>query len=235
VGGILFLGVLASVLFWAVMGMGLQVWRYKNTMLADRRLARWNLALLIAIPLWTAPFEALHGLFSDTDVGRYNLSGFVWEQTHETLDMAAPAAFGIWMLFLIRRQGWWDFQTLWNRTAVYGVGLLALGALYGGAFGLVTLVASPLADTGEQIVAVVAATAAVAFAYDPLLGRVRRWVDDRWFPKRAEVDTVSRSFADELRITSTPESVPENLLAVVQTHLDPEHVELWTVGGGEVR
>ena len=235
VASILFLGFLAAVLFWAVMGISLQVWRYKNTMLGDRRLARWNLALLVAIPLWTAPFEALHGLFSDTDVGRYDLSGFVWEQTHETLDLAAPAAFGIWMLFLIRRQGWWDFQTLWNRTAVYGIGLLALGALYGGAFGLVTLIASPLTDTGEQIVAVLAATAAVTFAYGPLLGRVRRWVDDRWFPKRAEVDSVSRSFADELRITSTPESVPEHLLAVVQTHLDPEHVELWTVGGGEVR
>jgi hypothetical protein len=235
VGSILFLGVLASVLFWAVMGISLQVWRYKNTMLGDRRLARWNLALLVAIPLWTAPFEGLHELFSDTDVGRYSLSGFVWEQTHETLDLAAPAAFGIWMLFLIRRQGWWDFQTLWNRTAVYGIGLLMLGALYGAALGLVTLIASPLADTGEQIVAVLAATAAVAFAYGPLLGGVRRWVDDRWFPKRAEVDAVSRSFADELRLTSSPESVPDHLLAVVQTHLDPEHVEFWTVGGGEVR
>ncbi|MGI9606099.1 MAG: hypothetical protein ACR2P0_08175, partial [Acidimicrobiales bacterium] len=231
VGTVAFLPVLAAVLFWAVMGISLQVWRYRNTPLSDRRLARWNLAVLVAIPLWIMPFEALHELFSDTDVGRYNMSGFVWEQIHETLYVAAPVVFGIWILFLVRRQGWWDFQTLWNRTAVYGIGLLALGALYGGAFGLVTLIASPLADTGERVVAVVAATAAVAFAYGPLLGRVRPWVDHRWFPKQAEVDAAARSFADELRLTSTPESVPDRLRTVVQTHLDPEHVEFWPIGG----
>ncbi|MGI9624926.1 MAG: hypothetical protein ACR2PK_19015 [Acidimicrobiales bacterium] len=229
--GVGFLAVLVAVLLWFAMGVALQVWRYKNTPIPDRRLARWNLAFLVAIPLWVMPFEALHELFSDSDVDRYNMSGFVWEQIHETLYLIAPAVFGLWILFLVRRQGWWDFQTLWNRTAVYGIGLAALAVVYGAALGLVSLAAAPLGDGSERLVAVMAATAAVAFAHGPLLAQVRHWVDDRWFPRRAEVDQLSLAFADDIRDADTPAIVPDRLRAVVQTQLDPEHVELWTPGG----
>jgi hypothetical protein len=233
VAGAWFLSVLATVLLWGIMGIAIQVWRYNQTKQTDRQLARWNLAFLIAVPLWFMPFDALHDLFSDSDVGRYTVSGFVWEQIHETLYLIAPVLLGLWVLFLVRRQGWWDFQTLWNRTAVYGIGMLLLAVVYGGVIGVVTLAASPLNATAEQVVAVLAATAAVAFAYGPLLGRVRHWVDTRWFPRRAEVDALALVFADEVRASASPGAVPDRLRAVLRDELDPEHLELWTVDGGE--
>ena len=233
--GIGFLAVLWSVLAWAIVGIVLQIWRYRRTPLADRRLAGWNLVFLVAIPLWLGPFDTVHGFFGEADEGGDGLFGFAWQQVHETLNLAAPVLLGLWVLFLVRRQGWWDFQTLWNRTAVYGIGLVLLGGMYGGAIGVVSVIASPLAATGEQVVAVLVATAIVVFSYGPILGRVRRWVDERWFPKRAEVDALSLAFADDVRATASPAAVPDRLRAAVQTSMDPEHVELWTVGGADQR
>lgn len=240
--GIWWMSLMALLLVWMGGGIALQIWRYRRTAITDRRLARWNLVFLVAVPLWFLPFEAFHGLFSDSDVCRHttvspscppsSLSGFVWEQIHETLYLIAPVLLGIWVLFLVRKQGWWDFQTLWNRTAVYGIGLVLLAALYMGALGVVTLAASPLPNTGEQVVAVVAATATVAFLSGPLIRRVRRWVDERWFPRSAEVDRLSLAFADELR-TAGPDTVGNRLTGAVRASLDPHHVELWTAQGGD--
>ncbi len=154
---------------------------------------------------------------------------------HETLYLAAPVLLGFWVLFLVRRQGWWDFETLWNRTAVYGIGLALLACIYGAAFGLVTLAASPLGDTGEQVVAVLAATAAVAFAYAPMLAGVRTWVDERWFPRRLEVERLSSEFGEEVRRSPTPEGVPERLRDVVRQSLETDDVTLWMAAGGESR
>ncbi len=216
-------------------GIALQGWRYRHTPLTDRRLARWNLAMFVSIPLWLLPFDALHDLYGENDDAADGLDGFVWEQAHETLYLAAPVLLGFWVLFLVRRQGWWDFETLWNRTAVYGIGLGLLAGIYGGAFGFVTVAASPLGDSGEQVVAVLAATAAVAFAYAPLLARVRTWVDERWFPGRLEVERVSSEFGDDVRRATTPDGVPDLLEDVVRRSLETDDVRLWLTAGGEPR
>ena len=235
VAGAWWLTLLATILFWGMAGIAVQIWRYRHTPLADRRLARWNLAFLIAVPLWFMPSDAFHDVLGEEDENLDDMFGFVWEQIHETLYLLAPVLLGIWVLFLVRRQGWWDFQTLWNRTAVYGIGLIVLAALYGAVIGLVSVAASPLAATGEQAIAVIAATAIVAFSYGPVLARVRAWVDERWFPKRAEVDATALAFAAEVRSSNSPSTVPEQLRTTIQDSLDPEHVELWTVEGGDQR
>jgi hypothetical protein len=226
---------LATLVVWFVIGVALQWWRYGRTLPDDRRLARWNLAVLIAIPLWVLPFQGLHDLFSDSDVGEYTMAGFVWEQIHETLFVVAPALFAIWILFLVRRQGWWDFQTLWNRTTIYGIGLFSLAVVYGVAFGVVSLVAAPLRSDVEQGVAVVVATGAVAWSYGPLIRRVRQYVDERWFPRRVEIDALASQFAEEVRATPDPSATSDRLVDVVQDALQPTHVELWSVSGEDVR
>ncbi|MDH4280356.1 MAG: hypothetical protein OEW83_20010, partial [Acidimicrobiia bacterium] len=222
-------------LSFVVMGLGgiaLQVWRYRHTPLENRRLARWNLVLLVAIPLWFLPFDALHDVVGSRDEATDTKIGFAWEQIHETLYLAAPVLLGIWVLYLVRRQGWWDFETLWNRTAVYGIGLALLAALYGTAFALASLAARPLGATGEQVVAVLGATAVVAFSYGPLLARVRRRVDDAWFPRRIEGQRVADAFGQDIRRLPTPDSVPERLIGVVQQSLEADDVGLWLPATG---
>lgn len=224
-----------TMLSFLIMGLGgiaLQVWRYRHTRLENRRLARWNLVLLVAIPLWFMPFYALHDIVGSRDEATDTKVGFVWEQIHETLYLAAPILLGIWVLYLVRRQGWWDFETLWNRTAVYGIGLALLAALYGAAFGLVSLAARPLGATGEQVVAVLGATAAVAFSYGPLLARVRRRVDEAWFPGRIEGQRVVEAFGQDIRRLPTPDSAPERLIGVVQQSVQANDVRLWLPATG---
>jgi hypothetical protein len=235
VEGIWWLTLLGAIVGWFAFGVALQAWRYGRTPRDERRLARWNLAVLIAIPLWVLPFQGLHDLFSDSDVGGYTMSGFVWEQIHETLFVAAPALFAIWILFLVRRQGWWDFQTLWNRTAIHGIGLLAMAVLYGLAFGVVSLFATPLPTGVERAVAVVVATGVVVWSYGPLIRRVRAYVDERWFPRRAETDALASAFADEVRAAPDPSGTGDRLVDAVRTTLQPSHVELWTVTGEDAR
>ena len=224
-----------TVLSFLIMGLGgvaLQVWRYRHTPLENRRLARWNLALLVAIPLWFLPFDALHDVVGSRNEATDTKVGFVWEQIHETLYLAAPILLGIWVLYLVRRQGWWDFETLWNRTAVYGIGLAMLAALYGAAFAVASMAARPLGPTGEQVVAVLGATAAVALSYGPLLARVRRRVDEAWFPRRVEGQRIAEAFGQDIRRLPRPDSVPERLVGVVQQSLDADDVNLWLPASG---
>jgi hypothetical protein len=213
-------------------GVATQVWRYRHVPLSNKRLARWNLLFVAALPAWLLMYPALYGLF-ERGTNR-SPAVFVWHQVHLTIYLAGPVLFGLWVLYLMRNQGWWDAQRFWRRTTVFGILAPLFVAAYVGVLVAVTAVAQAISGDEGQTVAVLVATAFVAFALRPVQRVVSRWVDRRFFPSRRMADETVARFADRVRHEADPATVRGALIAAVNEALDPDHAAVW-VAGAEVR
>jgi hypothetical protein len=100
------------------------------------------------------------------------------------LDLLAYAALGsstavpIAVGFAILRCRLYDVHLIINRTLVYGALTVLLVAVYGGSVVLLQGLLRALAGQESQL-AVVASTLAIAALFNPLRGRVQRFVDWR--------------------------------------------------------
>jgi hypothetical protein len=206
-------------------GIATQVWRYRHVPLSKKRLARLNLVILVAIPVLSLMYPTLYGLFERGT----STAVFVWHQVHLTIYLASPVLFGLWVLYLMRNQGWWDAQRFWRRTTVFGILAPLFVAAYVGVLVAVTAVAQAISGDEGQTVAVLVATAAVAFALRPAQRGIGRWVDQRFFPSRRMADETVARFTDKVRQEADSATVRDALVAVVQEALDPVHAAVWTV------
>ena len=94
-------------------------------------------------------------------------------------------------------------------------------AAYVGVLVAVTVVAEAISGDQSQTVAVLVATAAVAFAFRPVQRVVAGWVDRRFFPSRRMADETVARFTDRVRQEADPVIVRDELLAVVHETLRP--------------
>jgi hypothetical protein len=218
-----FLGLLAA---FAVIGsaVAVQIFRFAEARTEDRRIARALFVSLILLGLWLVPGQALYTAFDGDGWGT-----FIWQQAYLTLYLFTPVALGLGILYLVRRQGWWDMKLFVSRTAVVGalVPILALGYV----FIVLAITAGSEAVFGEQsqAVAILAATAAVALAYPRLRSGFQDWVDRRWFASRHVADEALETFADEIRDEIDEIRLRDRLHQVVETTFGPESVGLWLV------
>jgi hypothetical protein len=129
-----------------------------------------------------------------------------------------PAAFGVAIL----RYDLYDIDRIISRTTSYAIVTGLLLATYA------TLVATAtrLLHTQQPLV-VAAATLTVAALARPVLRRVQSVVDRRFNRSRYDAAQTVDAFGTRLRNQVDPHHVSEDLLAVVDTTLQPEKVALW--------
>ncbi len=77
------------------------------------------------------------------------------------------------------------------------------------------------------MLAVVAATAAVAVAYRPTSRRVQAAIDRRFFAERTRAVGIVDHFDAELRSDVSQEAVRDRLLATVEQAFEPGLTTLW--------
>ena len=85
-GDLLWLVGLTAAVVLVAGGVATQVWRYRHVPLSSKRLARWNLAILVAIPAWVLLYPAVYGRFERGT----SMAVFVWHQVHLTIYLAGP-------------------------------------------------------------------------------------------------------------------------------------------------
>jgi hypothetical protein len=207
-------------------GVATQVWRYRHLPLSSKRLSRWNLAILCAIPVCFWFYFLVYFAFERGS----SIAAFVWHQVFLTLYLAAPVLLGLWILYLMRSQGWWDAQRFWRRTTVFVVLAPLFVVAYVGVLVAVGVMAQAITGGKNQTLGVLLATAAVAFAFRPVQGVVAGWVDRRFFPTRRMADETVARFTDRVRQEADPASVRDELLAVVHDTLNPEQAVVWVAG-----
>ena len=132
-----------------------------------------------------------------------------------------PIAIGVAVL----KYQLYDIDRVINRTLVYGLLTVLLGAVYtAGVFGLGQLL-NPV--TGESALAVAASTLAVAALFQPARRRVQAVVDRRFNRRRYDAVKTVEAFSSRLRDQIDLDTLSTELLAVVDQTTEPTRVSLW--------
>jgi hypothetical protein len=132
-----------------------------------------------------------------------------------------PIAIGVAVL----KYRLYDIDRVINRTLVYGLLTILLGAVYlAGVFGLGQLL-NPV--SGESALAVAASTLAVAALFQPARRRVQAVVDRRFNRRRYDAARTVEGFSGRLRDEIDLDTLSVELLAVVEQTMQPTAVSLW--------
>jgi hypothetical protein len=119
----------------------------------------------------------------------------------------------------------YEIDRIINRTLVYGLLTVLLGAVYtAGVFGLGQLL-NPV--TGESALAVAASTLAVAALFQPALRRIQQTVDRRFNRRRYDAAKTIEAFSTRLRDEIDLDTLSSELLAIVDQTMEPTRVSLW--------
>jgi tryptophan-rich sensory protein len=134
-----------------------------------------------------------------------------------------PAAVGIAIL----KYRLYDIDRIISRTLAYAI---VTGLLIGVYAGLVLLATQVFGL--HTPVTVAAATLAVAALFNPLRRRVQHVVDRRFNRVRYDADQAVAAFAARLRDAVDLDPVRTDLVAVVNSAVEPAHISVWIAGGG---
>jgi hypothetical protein len=152
------------------------------------------------------------------------------------LSLAWPVALGIAIL----RYRLYDIDRLINRTLVYGLLTVLLGAVY---VGLVLALGQVFGGIGSETPswAVAGATLAVAALFQPARRRIQQVVDRRFNRRKYNAAMTVELFSARLREQVDLDTLSVELLAVVDQTMQPTAASLWlrpsaqTPTGGEGR
>ena len=140
-----------------------------------------------------------------------------------TVSAFTLAALPVGLAVAILRYRLYDIDRIISRTLAYAI---VTGLLVGVYAGLVLLATGVLSITSP--VAVAAATLVAAALFSPLRSRVQRIVDRRFNRVRYDADQAVAAFAARLQDSVDLDEVQRDLASVVQRHLEPAHLSLWT-------
>ena len=134
-----------------------------------------------------------------------------------------PAAVGVAIL----KYRLYEIDRLISRTLAYAV---VTGLLIGVYAGLV-IVATQVFRFRTPV-AVAASTLIAAALFSPLRRRVQHVVDRRFNRVRYDADQTVAAFAAQLRDAVDLDTVRANLLAAVNSAVEPAHISVWIAGQG---
>lgn len=185
---------------WAVSGLVLTVLLIQVELVLFTILLRWPPHE--ALPWWTLVFGLLHTL----DVGVVPL----------TLTVA------------VLHYHLFDLDLLVRRTLAYSTLTAILGAVYlAVVLGGQTVVRVLTGQTGQQQVFLIASTLLVAALFSPLRRRLQTIIDERFYRHKYVAERTLATFSATLSTEMDLAQIREQLVAVVQETMQPEHVWLW--------
>jgi hypothetical protein len=197
----------------ALGGLVAMVVRYRRASAVERTQIKW---VLLASIVFGISFAASVPL-SDSTLSSA-LFGIFFAAAFACIPLSITIAITRYRLYAIDR--------LLSRTITYGLVVGVMVAVYSVAVAALSLVIPERTDLGVAVATLVAVVVSV-----PLVQRVRRWVDKRFFRSRYDAAEVVAAFASDLRQTLGTDAVVALTVAVVAGAFAPESVDVWLDGG----
>jgi hypothetical protein len=136
--------------------------------------------------------------------------------------LTVPVTIGVAML----RYRLYDIDLIINRTIVYGLLTASLVLLYVGSVVGLQYAFGVFAGGSSQL-AVVASTLLIAALFSPLRHRIQNAIDRRFYRRKYDARETLEAFSARLRDETDLKKLNAELLTVVRTTMQPEHVSLW--------
>jgi hypothetical protein len=133
--------------------------------------------------------------------------------------LVLPVAAGVAIL----RYRLYDIDRIINRTIVYALVTGSALAVYAGT---VFVVGTVVVGSNDNLTVAVATLAAAAI-FRPALRRVQAFVDRRFYRHKYDAQHTIDAFGTRLREETDLDELTEDLVGVVRTTMQPEHVSLW--------
>src|SRR5215472_10296765 len=134
-----------------------------------------------------------------------------------------PLSIGVAIL----RHHLYDIDLLINRTLVYGTLTATLAVSYFGRVRAPQGVAAVVLGTGSSTLAIVVSTLLIAALFTPLRQRIQLGIDRRFYRRKYDAARTLAAFGVTLRHAVDLEELSDQLVAIVQRTMRPEHVSLW--------
>lgn len=168
------------------------------------------LSLSANLMLWFLPITLL---------GR----SFIGSEALGLLALPYPIALGVALL----RHRLFDIDIIIRRTLVYGVLTMTLTALYLVSVILLEQLLHLLVGQGHNPLAISLATLAIAALFRPLRSRIQRFIDQRFYRPKYDVEQVLAAFHAKIRDETDLERLSEALVNMVVETLHPAQVSIW--------
>jgi hypothetical protein len=132
-----------------------------------------------------------------------------------------PVAIGI----AITRYRLYAIDAIIRRTLLYGALSVALGGCYFGGVVLFQALLHPV--TGQDTIAVAAATLLIAGVFRPLRGRIQVVIDRRFYRLRYDATQATSTLSARLGHEVDLDVIEADLVGAVSETMQPEHVAVW--------
>ena len=138
--------------------------------------------------------------------------------------LSGPIAIGIAIL----RYRLYEIDIVINRTLVYGLLTVSLALVYFGGVTATQTIFRALTGQAEQSqLAIVVSTLVIAALFNPLRGRIQRFIDRSFYRRKYDAAKTLEAFSAKLREETDLKALSDDLVGVVRETMQPAHVSLW--------
>src|SRR5689334_6879558 len=160
--------------------------------------------------------------------GTLSQPGSLYDLIGHPLFTCASLAIPICVTIAILRYRLWDIDVIINKALVYGSLTVLLTALYAGLIiGLETLAQIIARQKGNEPVALVISTLAIAALFQPARKRIQLVIDRRFYRRKYNADKTLANFGAMVRNEVDLKRLCEQLIAVVDETMQSTHISLW--------
>jgi hypothetical protein len=214
-------------LYWPVLlsllltGVFAQVYRYwRISSAVKRQQTKWVVFGFAMAVTGTSVTILIARVLSPVQPGTF--SDLVATAAQRGLLLLIPLSFAIAIL----HYRLWDVDIFINRTLVYGALTALLIGLYFGGIVVLQRLFSPIM-AGDNGLATVATTLAIAALFNPFRHRIQSFIDRRFYRRKYNARRTLEAFSATLRNETNLEALSDDLVGVVRETMQPAHVSLW--------
>jgi hypothetical protein len=207
----------------ACIAIGSQMYRYRYVSSpAERQQTKWVVFGLVSAGLGAIAFELS---ISGSPLGQFGpLLALALEAGLSGSLLLIPLSIGVAIVY----DRLWDIDIVIRRTLVYGILTASLALVYFGGVAVAQVVFHAFTGQEQQPqLAVVISTLVIAALFNPLRGRIKSFIDKRFYRRKYDARKTLEAFSVTLNQETDLDALRHDLVTVVRVTMQPTHVSLW--------